>query len=78
MSLLDKAHKDGVVVGLKEVAGVAPRLDIDVLLLTKPKVFNLLLIALMELKGDPVTWAIDDDFKVPRSDKMSYFKLAGT
>ena len=77
MSILDKAYKDGVVVGLRDVADVAPRLDIDVLLLNHPDTFNLLLIALMELKGGDVPWTIDDGFKVKKDDKMSYYQLAG-
>ncbi|MCJ1284989.1 hypothetical protein MMC26_004326 [Xylographa opegraphella] len=77
MSILDQAHKDGVVVGLRDVAGVAPRLDIDVLLLDHPDTFNLLLIALMELKAESLPWEVDDGFKVDKANKMSYFKLAG-
>ncbi|MCJ1439065.1 hypothetical protein MMC27_008456 [Xylographa pallens] len=78
MSILDQAHEDGVVVGLRDVTGsVAPRLDIDVLLLKHPDTFNLLLIALMELKAEAVPWKIDDAFKVDKAHKMSYFQLAG-
>ena len=77
MDFLDEAHKRGVVVGLRDVAGVAPRLDIDVLLLNHADTFNLLLIALMELKAENLPWEIDDGFKVKKADKMSYFQLAG-
>lgn len=78
MSILDKAHKEGLVVGLKEVAGVAPRIDIDLLLLNHPDIFNLLLIALKELKGEDVPWPIDKDFEVKKDDKMSFYQIAGT
>ncbi|MCJ1400073.1 hypothetical protein MMC11_003276 [Xylographa trunciseda] len=77
MSILDSAHNDGVVVGLRDVAGVAPRLDIDVLILNHPDTFNLLLIALMELKAEALPWEIDAVFKVDKANKMSYFQLAG-
>ena len=77
MDILDQAHDQGAVVGLRDVAGVAPRLDIDVLLLKHPDTFNLLLIALMELKAEALPWKIDDGFKVDKANKMSYFQLAG-
>ena len=77
MDKLEKAHEEGTVLGLQDVAGVTSRLDIDVLLLKHPETFNLFLIALMELKIEDVTWDIDDDYKVTKKDKMSYYKLAG-
>lgn len=77
MDNLNQAHKDGVVLGLKEVAQVTPRQDIDVLLRYHPDTFNLLLIALLELKGQDVPWTIPDDFKVTASDKLSYYQIAG-
>lgn len=64
---LSQAQQRGVVVGLNHAAGVAPRLDIDDLLLHKPDAFNLLLIALSELQNAKET-----------SDKMGYYQLAGT
>lgn len=77
MGILDIAHGDGLVVGLEGVSGVLPRTEIDVLLLKHPNIFNLLLIALMELKGEEVPWEIDKNFKVTKADKMSYYQLAG-
>ncbi|KAI0126190.1 hypothetical protein BJ170DRAFT_685428 [Xylariales sp. AK1849] len=65
LKALEAAHKQGIVVGLKEVAGVAPRLDIDVLIKENPKAFNLFLIAFELLKQDP------------RSDIMGFFQIAG-
>ena len=63
---LKQAHKRGEVVGLRKVADVAPRLDIDVLLDKEPKTFNLFLLALKELQEDK-----GDDI-------MGYFQIAGT
>lgn len=63
MDQLDNAQKQGVVLGLKNVAGVVPRLDIDVLLFTEPEVFNLFLLAFEDLKTD--------------KDIMGYFEIAG-
>lgn len=42
---------------------VRPRLDIDVMILKQPDVFNLFLLALMDLKAD--------------TSKLGYFALAG-
>ncbi len=49
---LKKAHEKGIVVGLRKIAGVALRLDIDVLLSQQPDTFNLFLIALDELQNE--------------------------
>lgn len=75
---LDEAHQKGLVVGLKDVNGVKERLDIDVLMLKYPDTFNLLILALLELKGETVPWKIDPDFVVKKTDKMSYHQIAGT
>lgn len=53
MNALNQAQQDGVVLGLKNVAGVAQRLDIDVLLKTQPDAFNLFCLALIDLMSDP-------------------------
>ena len=63
---LQKAHAKGVVLGLKDVAGVVPRLDIDVLLFKHPKTFNLFMLAFDELQR-----------KSGSEDKMGYFQIAG-
>lgn len=62
---LRDAHNKGVIVGLREVAGLAPRLDIDVLMEKNPKAFNLFLIAFEQLQ------------QVPSSDIMGFFQIAG-
>lgn len=77
MVSLEEAHKDGLVVGLKDVNGVKERLDIDILLLKHPDTFNLLVMALKEIKGEEVPWKIDPDFMVRKEDKMSYYQMAG-
>ncbi|KAF4627308.1 hypothetical protein G7Y89_g10846 [Cudoniella acicularis] len=65
MDALKKAQQDGVVIGLAKVANVAPRLDIDVLLLNEPDTFNLFLLALINIqKKDP-------------KDIMGYYQIAG-
>ena len=63
---LIEAHKKGVVVGLKDVAGVVSRLDIDVLLHDYPKTFNLYILAMDELQT-----------KSDVDDLMGYFQIAG-
>lgn len=65
MDNLLRAHKQGELLGLSEVAGLKPRLDIDVLLFDKPDAFNLFILALSELQ----------DFK-NSADKNGYFMLA--
>jgi hypothetical protein len=60
------ANNDGVVLGLKSVAGVQPRVDIDQLLYEDPEVFNLFLLALKELQDPSNTKNI-----------MGYFEIAG-
>lgn len=76
MDKLNEAHDKGVVLGLRDVAGVGERLDIDVMLTTQPDTFNLFLIAMMELQGqNPLGSTPDPSFK--SKDKMSYFQLAG-
>lgn len=79
MDVLNKAHEQGLVVGLRDAAGVVPRLDIDELLLEYPATFNLLVLALKELKGeDDVSWPVPAEFKVAKADKFSFFQIAGT
>jgi hypothetical protein len=63
MDHLQKAQSNGVVLGLKAVAGVVPRLDIDELLLQEPDAFNLFVLAFSELKSD--------------NKIMGYFQIAG-
>ena len=63
---LKRAHEAGVVVGLRAVAGIAFRLDIDVLLTQQPDTFNLFLIALEELQNDDA------------KNIMGFFQIAGT
>lgn len=65
MEKLDQAKKDGVVIGLHEIAGFVPRLDIDLLLLREPDTFNLFLPAFQKLKDEAHT------------EKMGYFQIAG-
>jgi hypothetical protein len=77
MDNLNKAHDEGVVIGLHEVAGVQERLDIDVMLLTQPDTFNLFLIALMELQGKKVDWKVDTGYSFTSKDIMSWFQIAG-
>ena len=52
MDALNKAQQDGVVLGLKAVAGVAPRMDIDKLLHDLPDTFNLFCLAMIDLMND--------------------------
>lgn len=77
MSVLDEAYQKGLVVGLRDVAGIVPRLDIDELLLKHPDTFNLLVIALKELKGEDVPWQVPSDFKITKDNKFSFFQIAG-
>ena len=65
MDKLKNAHKDGVVLGLREVAGVVPRRDIDELLFNEPDTFNLFVLAFDALQNAPPT------------DIMSFFQIAG-
>jgi tyrosinase len=52
MDALNKAQQDGVVLGLKNVAGVVQRMDIDKLLHDLPDTFNLFCLALIDLMND--------------------------
>lgn len=63
---LVEAHNKGIVLGLKDVAGIVPRLDIDVLLHDYPKTFNLYVLAFDELQQ-----------KSDINDRMGYFQIAG-
>jgi len=54
------------VLGLREVAGVVPRRDIDELLFNEPDTFNLFVLAFDALQNAPPT------------DIMSFFQIAGT
>ncbi|RBQ80962.1 hypothetical protein FVER14953_10660 [Fusarium verticillioides] len=80
MDQLDKAHKEGVVLGLAGF-GTAQRLDIDVMLTEQPDTFNLYLIALMELQGmENLPWPTPEgySFKAGGDDlKMSWFQMTG-
>ncbi len=67
MDRLNQAQRDGVVIGLKDVAGVVPRQDVDMLLLHEPDTFNLFLLALRNLQQDQDT-----------SNIMGYYQIAGT
>lgn len=73
---LQEAHDKGHIIGLKGVNGEDPvnRLDIDVLLFNYPDTFNLLLIALKELKGEQ---DVEEAYRVKRTDKMSWAQTAG-
>lgn len=77
MDVLEESYQKGLVVGLRDVAGVVPRLDIDELLLNHPDTFNLLIIALKELKGEDVPWQVPTEFKISHDNKLSYFQIAG-
>ena len=66
MDALNQAQKDGVVLGLKNVAGFAQRMDIDKLLHDLPDTFNLFCLALTALMNDP------DSTKL-----MGYYQIAG-
>ena len=63
---LIEAHEKGIVVGLKDVAEVQPRYDIDILLHDYPKAFNLFILAFDELQT-----------KSGLDDKMGFFQIAG-
>ena len=66
MDALNQAQQDGVVLGLKNVAGVVPRMDIDKLLVELPDTFNLFCLALNSLMNDPDS-----------SQLMGYYQIAG-
>ncbi|KAI9699787.1 MAG: hypothetical protein M1836_002822 [Candelina mexicana] len=68
MTTLEQAQKYGVVIGLRDVTGeVRERVDIDTLLLDKPKTFNLFLLTLEHLSEE----------KESQGDKMGWFQIAG-
>ncbi|KAH7178750.1 common central domain of tyrosinase-domain-containing protein [Fusarium sp. MPI-SDFR-AT-0072] len=79
MDNINKAHDEGAVIGLHEVAGVGERLDIDVMLMTQPDTFNLFLIALMELQDmkKEVTWKPGPGYSFTSDDIMSWYQIAG-
>jgi len=60
---LDEAQKQGIVIGLKDISSVRPRLDIDTFMMTKPDTFNLFILAVAELQSD--------------SSKMGWFEVTG-
>ena len=66
LQALQRAHEKGIVVGLKDVANVVPRLDIDVLLVQKPQTFNLFILAFDKLQRESSS-----------TEKMGYFQIAG-
>lgn len=63
---LQDAQNHGVVIGLKAVAGIQPRLDIDQLIMQQPDAFNLLVLALSELMDSSQTENV-----------MGFYQLAG-
>lgn len=63
---LKRAHEKGIIVGLRNIAGIAFRLDIDVLLSQQPDTFNLFLIALDELQN------------ADAQDIMGFYQIAGS
>ncbi|KJX93717.1 tyrosinase precursor like protein [Zymoseptoria brevis] len=65
---IESAQKDGVVVGLKHVSGVQPRLEIDDLMVNHPDVFNLFILALQQIMQDESDGV---------QNKMNYFEVAG-
>ena len=67
LQALQKAQEKGIVVGLKDVANIVPRLDIDVLLVQKPQTFNLFILAFDKLQRESTS-----------TEKMGYFQIAGT
>ena len=66
MDDLRKAQENGVVIGLKGINGVIPRMDIDLLLLQEPDTFNLFLLAFQAIQDEPA------------SKMMGYFQIAGS
>lgn len=66
MDALNKAQLDGVLPGLRGVAGVASRMDIDMRLHSLPDTFNLFSLALIDLMGD-----------TDSSKMMGYYQIAG-
>lgn len=66
MEALQKAQRDGVVLGLKALGPAEERLDVDVLLAKYPDTFNLYILALEALQD------------VRNKDKMGYFEVAGS
>ena len=66
LQALQRAHAKGIVVGLKDVAGIVPRLDIDVLLVQQPQTFNLFILAFDKLQRESSS-----------TEKMGYFQIAG-
>lgn len=65
---IESAQEDGVVVGLKDISGVQPRLEIDDLMVNHPDVFNLFILALQQIMQDESNGA---------QNKMNYFEVAG-
>jgi hypothetical protein len=60
-------HAQGLVIGLKNVAGSVDRKDVDVLLSEDQDTFNLFILALRNLQYDPEL----------STSLMSYFEIAG-
>jgi len=66
-ALLEKAQKEGTIIGLDKVTGqTVDRLDLDELLFKEPDAFNIFLIALQNLQKDEI-W----------TEKFSFFQVAG-
>lgn len=79
MEKLNEAHKNGIVIGLKDFSSdPVPRMDIDDMILKFPEMFNLLVIALLELMVVDVPWDIPEEYRTTKKDKFSYFQIAGT
>ena len=66
MEALLHAHQNSVVMGLKDVAGVVQRMEIDDFIISKPDSFNLYMLALTEMQKE-------DYHKNP----MSYNQIGG-
>ena len=66
MDALLHGHQNSVVMGLKSVAGVVQRLEIDDLITTKEDTFNLYMLALGEMQAP--------DY---HKNKMSFNQIAG-
>jgi tyrosinase len=74
MANLKEAQEKGVILGLREISGIIPRVDIDVLLAKEPDTFNLFILAIdkIQLNGDPAK-----DTEAGWMEKMGYFQVAG-
>jgi tyrosinase len=67
VDVLKQAGNAGIVKGLREVSGILPRVDIDIMIRDQPDVFNLFLLALEYIQRP--------DYKPSH---MRYAEIAGT